>query len=84
MFPKWMYHPKHPAKIIDSLEQLQKLGPGWSDTYMEPQSDYKAPEPKDVKPEPVPSPEPVSTPEPVAPVPVAEPATRRRTRRGIE
>lgn len=32
MFPTWMYHPKHGARLFETPEQLERAGNGWEDS----------------------------------------------------
>ena len=31
-FPKWKYHPKHAARIVQNAEEEKALGRGWVNT----------------------------------------------------
>jgi hypothetical protein len=35
-FPKWKYHPKHDAKIVQNAEEEKALGRGWVDRPIRP------------------------------------------------
>jgi hypothetical protein len=71
-YPAWRFHPKHPARIVNTAAEDQALGKGWVDSHL------KLLEPDDpVEPAPPPAPAPVPAPVP-EPEPHHKPTPRAR------